>query len=211
MISKLQVWNMALGYIGTRTIAGETERTPEAIQCNLYWDTSRRTALRSYPWRWAQRRAQLAQVPMPELYKNEWDCAYTLPDKFLRLHRVSSMGNPTYKPKWLLVAKDDGTPLILSNVENAIADFTADVTDISRWDDAFIKTMSLRLACDIAVALLKNNTGKIQELEQRYQASMPAAKDANTNDNNPPVRPDSWLVARGGGYTEEECRYGYRK
>ena len=43
--SKLDIFNMALGFIGTRTIASANENTPEAIQCGLYWDRARRSAL----------------------------------------------------------------------------------------------------------------------------------------------------------------------
>ncbi len=198
MTSKIQIWNMALGYLGTRTVASETERTPEAIQCGLYWDVARRAALRGYPWRWAQRRARLAEKDVPELYAREWRYAYTVPDKFLRLHRVATDGDRTGKPRWMLVSMTDGTPLILSDIPQAVADYTVDVEDVSRWDDAFVKAMSLRLACEIAGPLLKNNGAKVQELEQRYQLALPAAYDGNTNDNNPPKREDPWITARSG-------------
>lgn len=198
MASRIAVWNMALGLLGTRTVTAESEHTPEAIQCRLYWDTSRRAALRAYPWRWAQRRGRLAAVPMPELYAEEWRHAYKLPDKCLRLHRVAAAGDCTNKPYWRLVSGDDGTSLVLSQVAQAVADYTTDVEDVSRWDDAFIRIMVFRLACDIAVPLLKNNSAKVQELEQRYRLALPEAHDADSNDSHDPVRPDPWLAARMG-------------
>lgn len=83
--SKIEIFNMALGFIGTRTIASEYERTPEAIQCNLYWDNARRTALRDYPYHFAVRRVALAEKPLPEEYSHEWGHAYAPPDKCLKV------------------------------------------------------------------------------------------------------------------------------
>ena len=135
---------------------------------------------------------------MPELYAKEWRYAYTVPDKFLRLHRVVTDGDRTGKPRWMLVSMNDGTPLSLSDIPQAVAAYTVDVEDVSRWDEAFVKVMAMHLACEIAGPLLKNTGAKSQELEQRYQMALPSAYDANTNDNNPPKREDPWITARSG-------------
>lgn len=71
MAAKLDIWNMALGFIGTRTVASESERTPEAVQCALFWDSARRTALRDYPWNFAQARAGWPKWPCPEAHGPE--------------------------------------------------------------------------------------------------------------------------------------------
>ena len=61
MAGMLQVWNMALGWVGTRTVAAENENTQEAVQCRLFWDNARRQVLRDFPWNFARRRARLAR------------------------------------------------------------------------------------------------------------------------------------------------------
>ena len=43
--AKLDIYNMALGFVGARTVASPRENTPEAVQCELYWDRARRAAL----------------------------------------------------------------------------------------------------------------------------------------------------------------------
>lgn len=50
---KLDIYNMALGFAGQRTIASPSENTPEAIQCELYWDRARRSALQDFPYNFA--------------------------------------------------------------------------------------------------------------------------------------------------------------
>ena len=68
-ISQISIWNRALGFLGTRTVASERENTPEALQCRLYWDSARRQTLRDFPWNFAQRRSWLARLPLPEGFR----------------------------------------------------------------------------------------------------------------------------------------------
>ena len=194
MASKLELWNMALGFIGTRTVASETERTPEAVQCALFWDSARKAALREYPWNFARGRARLAEVALPEVWAGEWRHAYAPPDKCLKLHRV---GNGRERAHFALV-HDAGRELVLTCAADALADYTRDVAEPSRWDDAFCNVMARRLACLICVPLLKNNGNKVQELESLYRAALPDAMQADASEREERAEPDAWLLARGG-------------
>ena len=78
--AKLDIYNMALGFVGARTVASPRENTPEAVQCELYWDRARRAALQDYPYNFACRRARLASKALPEAYAGEWRFCYGLPD-----------------------------------------------------------------------------------------------------------------------------------
>ncbi len=194
MSSKLEIWNMALGFIGTRTVASETERTPEAIQCALFWDCARKAALRDYPWNFAQDRARLAEVSLPEAWAGEWRHAYVLPDRCLRLHRVRGAGGRTsFMPVY-----DAEREIVLTDAADALADYTRDVAETSRWDNAFCAAMARKLACLICVPLLKNNGSKVQELESLYRAALPEAMQADASEREECTEPDAWLLARGG-------------
>lgn len=196
--TKLTICNMALGFIGTRTLASPNERTPEAIQCELYWDTARRSALRDFPYRFAQRRVVLAEKPLPAVYAMEWRHAYGLPDGWLKIHRVH--GGEVGADPWLLVSDGAGI-IILSNVAGAMADYSRDVEDVSLWDELFVLAMARKLALLIAVPLLKNNSGKMEELATLYQAAIPQAdgQDASEGLEQHPFgrdAEDSWIRAR---------------
>lgn len=194
---KIQIWNMALGFCGTRTVASETEQTPEAIQCGIYWDNARRTALRDYPWHFAQSRAQLAMKDLPELYEGVWRYAYALPDKCLKAHAVyRPMGRK--KHEFEIVRANDGTDLLLTDVEFAILAYTQDVEDVARYDEDFVLVMARKLACLIGIPLLKNNSQKLQELVGMYNSSLPAAHDADSSERKDRRDHDSWLVVREG-------------
>ncbi|MEQ2653643.1 hypothetical protein AAAU16_04035 [Desulfovibrio piger] len=194
--SKLDIFNMALGFIGTRTIASANENTPEAIQCGLYWDRARRSALRDYPYRFAVRRVVLAEKNLPAAYAEEWRHAYVLPDGCLKVHAVHDGKEQGRKRPFRLESDAEGA-LLLCDVSRAVATCTFDVEEATRWDELFVMAMARKLAALVAVPLLKNNSGKVQELEQLYQLAVPRSdgQDASEGTNRPQL--DGWIAARG--------------
>lgn len=194
--SKLDIFNMALGFIGTRTIASANENTPEAIQCGLYWDRARRAALRDYPYRFAVRRVVLAEKSLPAAYAAEWRHAYALPDGCLKVHAVHGGREQGRKTPFRLESDTEGA-LLLCDVTQAMATCTFDVEEATRWDELFVMAMARKLAALVAVPLLKNNSGKVQELEQLYRMAVPGSEgqDASESVDRPEV--DGWIAARG--------------
>ena len=190
--SKIDIFNMALGFVGTRSIASEAEKTPEAVQCNLYWDRARRAALRDYPYGFALRREKLAAKPLPEAYAGSWQYAYGLPDGCLKVHRLVSAGG---RAPFCLESESTGA-ILLCNVNPAIALTTFDVEDVSRFDELFVLAMARKLASLVAVPLLKNNQGKLQELETLYARAIPESEAQDASERVEHDAPDSWLCAR---------------
>ncbi len=201
MISKLGIWNMALGFIGTRTVAAESERTLEAVQCGIYWDSARRGALRDYPWNFAQRRAWLAKTSLPQEYANQYAYAYAVPDDMLLALRIYPTGkdyDDVESGRFILAYNAQSKqPIILTNAPEALLAYTADIEDTSIFDDLFAYMLARKLAALIAVSLLKNNTTKVQELEQLYRAAIPSAMQANAREGFEQAISDSWILARG--------------
>lgn len=194
--SRLDIYNMALGFVGTGTIASPNENRPEAIQCELYWDRARRAALRDFPYNFAKRRVFLAEKPFPAEYEGDWRCCYALPEKCLRVLGVHLPHDHKRGP--FIEVHGDEHSVIMTDVANAVADYIYDVEDISRWDDLFVMSMARRLACLIATPLLKNNQAKLQELEQLYQMSIPKTDgiDAAETIEREQLKAPSWLDAR---------------
>lgn len=194
--SKLDIFNMALGFIGTRTIASANENTPEAIQCGLYWDRARRSALRDYPYRFAVRRVVLAEKSLPAAYAEEWRHAYALPDGCLKVHAVHGGRDRGGKTPFRLESDADG-PMLLCDVPQAMATGTFDVEEVTRWDELFVMAMARKLAALVAVPLLKNNSGKVQELEQLYQMAVPGSEGHDASEGVGRSEVDGWITARG--------------
>ena len=195
--SKLDIFNMALGFIGTRTIASANENTPEAIQCGLYWDRARRSALRDFSYSFAQRRVRLAEKPLPDMHEQDWRFAYGLPDGCLKVHAVhGGRSDRLHSPAWRVESTGDEL-VVLTKQELAIADCTFDVENISLWDELFVMAMARKLAALVCVPLFKNNQAKLQELEQLYQMAIPRAEGQDASEREKEPRMDSWLAARG--------------
>ncbi len=205
--SKMLIWNMALGWIGTRTVASEDEKTPEAVQCALYWDMARRQVLRSFPWNFAQVRAWLAEVPMPVGYEFEYRHAYAMPLDALKANKILREGRNTHAPnrdygvddftRFIIVNDQAGKrSVLLTNAEKVVLSYTADIEDARLFDDLFTHVLARKLAADISVALLKNNASKAQELQNLYLASIPTAIQADANEGRERPKEDSWLEAR---------------
>ena len=194
--SKIEIYNMALGFCGTRLVGSPNEPTPESIQCELFWDRARRSALRDYPYRFATRRLQLPAKEMPAVYSQEWRYAYGIPDgvlKVVRVHDGRARGNKAPYS----IEHGEGGEIILCDIPQAMADCTVDVTDISRWDETFIAAMARKLACLIVVPLLKDDK-KLGALTQMYQAAIPPSEGADGSESYDRRDADSWLQARGG-------------
>lgn len=194
---KLEIYNMALGFIGTRTIGSPNERTPEAIQCELYWDRARRSALRDFPYRFAVRRMLLPEKEMPAVYENEWLHAYGLPDTVLKVVRIHDGHRRGLSKTPYAIQRGDEGELLLTDVEQAMIDAVVDVEDITQWDESFVLAMARKLACLICVPLCKGE-GKLNGLVQLYQAAVPVAEGADASESYDRKPDDAWLLARGG-------------
>lgn len=190
MGGKLTIFNMALGFIGTRMLASLNERTPEAAQCNLYWDLARKSALRDFPWPFCQKRIRLAPVDMPEAYAGEYGKAYAMPLNVIKVNRVND--HAAFE-----IGEDKGSLLIFCDEEEAVACCTCDVENAALMDGLFVTALAYRLAMLIAVPLLKNNPYKVRELAQLYQAALPqAGAQAASEGRRARNTEDDWVLAR---------------
>lgn len=194
-ISQISIWNRALGFLGTRTVASERENTPEALQCRLYWDSARRQVLRDFPWSFAQRRAWLARLPLPDGFAPEFRFAYALPDNCLKAHEVRHEGL-TPRPFSLAQNAAAASSLLVTNAARALLLYTEDVQNSRLFDDLFAHMLARKLAALIVVPLLKNNHQKVAELEELYNQSLPQARQATASERREAPAADAWLDAR---------------
>lgn len=195
-VSKIQIWNQALGYIGTRRVASDAENCEEARQCALYWDSARQQALRDFPFPWAQHRAMLAQKKLPDVWAADWRFAYGLPQSCLKVHRIGSASRRDLRAPFKMVHDPAGTVLILTDADAAFADYTSDVESPTLWDADFIHMLARKLAAMIAIPLLKNNGSKVSELEQLYRAAIPQAYQPAAQEQKSTPQEDSWISCR---------------
>lgn len=195
--NRLEIYNQALGFVGARTVGSPNEHCPEAIQCELFWDRARRSALRDFPYRFAVRRMRLPEKEMPDVYEAEWLHCYGIPDTVLKVVRVHAGARRGVNKAPYAIQRGDEGEILLCDVEQAMIDAVVDVEDITQWDEAFVSAMARKLACLICVPLCKGE-GKLNGLTQLYQAAIPVAEGADASESYDRKPDDAWLQARGG-------------
>lgn len=177
--TRLNICNMALGYVEARTISSISENIPEAIQCSLHWDNARRSTLRDFPYRFAQQRFQLEEVALPALYQRkslfgagtfwalvygnslikagggglQWSHCYKVPE-CLKIVRVHDGRDRVHRIPFAIELVD-GSPCIFTNIARAQATCTIDIEDVDQWDELFVQAMARKLAILIYPALRK--------------------------------------------------------
>lgn len=196
MSSKIEIWNMALGFIGTRTVASETERCLEAVQCGLFWDNARRMVLQQYPFNFAQKKRLLAEKKIEETFKSQWKYAYGMPSDCINPQAISDTNN-FYERKYFEIAlTETGEKVLLCDVTPCTLHYTADVKDTALYSELFTNALAYKLASLIVIPLLKNNSSKRQELEQLYQMAISEAVQSNARQGKEKPYVDSWIASR---------------
>lgn len=173
---------MALARIGAAQIERLDEDSVPASACNQFYDACRRTVLRSYPWSFATRRVKLALLQDKPF---DYEYAYRYPANALYIRKLYSIDKG-----WLLkdvkyqIVGDENGKSILTNLDLAGCEYTADIKDTSSFDSEFCDALAWKLAAEIAVRV----TGNMQinnYCSQAYDHFISQAKADNTNEQNP--------------------------
>lgn len=193
--SVVSICNMAMGWLGTRSIAAPTENSPEARACNKFYGPAREQTLRDHAWNFAEARVVMASIAVPAEYP-EYSYAYAWPSGCLRVLKVNnaSGGNEKFK---IARSSDGSGRMILTNAETAVLVYTADVSDPATFDPLYVRALARRLAADACPELLKGNMRKAQEQETYYlnEIHKAQARDAGEGEGEE-AEEDTWLVAR---------------
>ncbi len=93
MSTKLEIWNQALSEMGAR-VAVDTlsDTTPQARQCQVFYDVVRKQLLRSAPWGFARKTAVLDVLGLftddPPAADYPWLVKYAYPDDCLKMRYI---------------------------------------------------------------------------------------------------------------------------
>ena len=195
MASQIQICNMALGYLnhGIR-IAAIDEGSNEADQCSLYYEQALRSALRAAPWAFAKRYASLASLSSP--VSTEWAFMYAYPSdgEAIRAILPRVLGFPPNK--WEIASTTANQKVILCNVPDAVACYTARIDDPTLLDAQFTSAFAWKLAAEIAL-VLTGNPGLKQMADGHFAREVNIAMVSNGSEEVGPVAPEAeWIRAR---------------
>jgi hypothetical protein len=211
-VNETSVANMALGRLGIgQTIASLDEATNPARQCKRWFDHCRDEVLRDLKPDFANVAEALALVA-DETYPG-WGYVYQYPNECLVLHDAGAqsrvpvwydepyatggVGGYRYYPyyvsnvPWKVALKaDKASRVILSDIAEAWAFFTARVTNLNVWTPDAISALAWKLASEIAGAI-QVKADLIQLARQSYEVEKSRTKAASRNEARQDRMPES--------------------
>lgn len=195
-MSTSKIASMALARIGQpkQIAALDTETSPAAIACRLFYDQCRDAVLADFPWPFAERTRALALVSSD--YSDEWQYAYREPDDCVRFRRIVDPAGRT--PNRIPYAKqgDSAGVLIVTDQPQAVCVYTVRIVDTARFPVLFADALAWRLAREIA-GPLSADAKFVQQAEQGYEVALSAARARASSEQQPDAAPDAeWIRAR---------------
>lgn len=165
--SAVQIANLALTRIGQKPITSLDDTNNAAILVKTQYDDMRRAVLRTLPWKFAQRDAELAALD--GVTPRKYAYAYQLPPKALYVVETSmdddgygGTGEP-WDVQGRTIVTDAGSPIEITYIE--------DVTDVTQFDALFVDAFAERLAAEIVYGITKQATQRERHL-QIYSAKV---------------------------------------
>ncbi|MBR3603333.1 MAG: hypothetical protein IKL48_01365 [Elusimicrobiaceae bacterium] len=181
MISKTDICNMALAHLGQEPISSLKQDDEKSRRCNLFYEPVKREVLRTHNWAFAGCIENLSLLPQKT--PSEWPYMYAYPQDCLFIRRVFGQGGYAQSTAFKEIYQHDiHARVIFSGISQAQAEYTQDVKDEGMFDPAFVKTFSLALAADLAVALTGDGA-LAQRILQKYTLALDEARRCNMTES----------------------------
>lgn len=200
----LNVANLALSHIGAgdsiSSLTTDVSATVDAV--NAFLEATREQTLRDFPWPFATYTADSTVtspggfVAVASSPNNEWGWSYRYPTDCVEIRRLWSglrMDQPGSRVPYRIGF--DGTTgtatgrLIFTDMEDAVMEYTAYVTDMSIYTVDFVMAWSYRLAWHIAPRLAMNYSPETTKNLMQMYAIQIARAQANAANEEQPDRP----------------------
>lgn len=164
--TSLQIANMALSLIGAQsTITDLNENSPEAAQIRTWFEFSRAQTLQAYDWNFARQRAALVAFTDSIDYTNFAFRYHDLTDS-ISIRLIWNPAGPDADAVPYSTETFSGEKTILTDMEDAVAVYTHDETDVSLFPPLFVEALAACLGYHIAFVL----TGS-QEIKDKMAAT----------------------------------------
>jgi hypothetical protein len=193
MVSEVSICNQALAHIGAEAlIESLSENTEEARYCNIYYEPTRDSLLRSHAFNFATLYVALAKIGTAP---TRWSYQYAYPADALTAIEIVNTADAT-KIDFEIIYDGASSRLLCTNQDDAELRYTTKVTDPTVFDPGFIEILSWGLAYRIAEPLT-GSSDKKGEAIKIYQGIYSAYTgiDADEGIEDPTADP-SWITAR---------------
>jgi hypothetical protein len=196
MASVVEICNIALTRIGQETINALDEESTEAKKCNVIYDALRRETLRTHSWAFASKIRSLVKSATDTV--PGWEYAYIYPKDCLYVQKVYSIAGNKELAEFRKIHSNVGTYLVLvTNVDSAVMEYTADVTDSTLFDSLFVSALAWNIAANLAQSLTAD-AQIIQQAANMYRYTIDQAKVSNKSEQHTKDQATpSYITARG--------------
>lgn len=184
---KLAIINMALGHFGQAQITQtqlDNSSKPGAVQANLFWDQCVDEILGEFNWPFATVTETLSAI---DTDGGEWDYVYTYPtaavSSLFAVYDLGTDDDKKYEQEFQVrYIPSLSNRFVHSDLQNAIAEFTYQVTDPLLWSPKFKTAMSYLLAARMVVGV-NGDIKKAEELAHIYNGLIGEAKRLGSSEN----------------------------
>lgn len=186
MSSKIEIVNVALGYLGAQPVSDVDEKTEQAKRARLFYDMTRDSVLRSFPWAFALKQWNCPAVKAAPVFKDfKYGCSVAN-DCLRVLHAVDP--NVRYERAGRYIYSDEN-PIDVIGIRRVDSEV--------EFDAVFSEVFALKLACNLSV-VLADDKGLRDRLRNDYEMLIKTAqvKSALEGPAQEYRYESSWLNAR---------------
>lgn len=198
LADKVDIANLALQNIGiSTTIESFTENSNEAQTINRAYDQARRVALEAFDWGFARARITLTQHA-EDAPATDWAYRYQYPTGAIIVRRLTNPLGPKNDkvPFAIEVLPDDEQKTIVTDLEDAEAVYTADISNTELFSEHFVESLAAQIAVRIAYPLTKKRSVRSDAISA-FQDLIKRAPAHDANESGPRTPRDApWIEAR---------------
>lgn len=191
MPTTTDIANMALSRIGhnRQMTSFNDDATAEADLVRLHYPRLRDSLLRSHPWNFAIKRAELSSIDETPAF--EYDYKFALPTDCLKVLRTS-LEAENIEDDYRIEGR-----YLLSNDDTCFIEYIAQITDTNQFDAMFVDMLAWAIAAECAMPLI-NDARVAQNAAGMFQALQRDARSVDAQEGTPRqlIQSYDWLTAR---------------
>lgn len=191
-IAPHEVCNLALSHVGNgQSLNSLEERTLEARMCKLHYGPTRDKLLELFPWRFATKRAVLAELAEE---RTGWDFVYQLPADCLQPQYIwTGIRNPSSDLRVPFDVEATGAAatvtgrVLVTDQADAELIYTAECPTVALWTPSFVDAVAWALAVKLALVVpVKPQLAALAMPEARRALAEAKASQLNSRQADPP-------------------------
>jgi len=199
--TKESIARLAFSNIGISKVVTSID-TPTTLEEKLIaaiFDATRDYVLTDFPWPFATEFIELGDVDgdTDDPVNTDWVFTYALPEGCMTLRRlVPADGRGADRKIPFRIGRNADVPVIFTDEEDAVAEMTVSITDVTLFDAHFIEALAWRLAYKLAPIVSKDKTLVQTALGMYEREKQLAAVSALNQGQADPPADSSFITSR---------------